>query len=92
MVEVLFPTLDEDRDFIQIHHHELVGEGSQDDFHQPHEGCGGIPQPERHDQLIEKALLVYVGSLPYITGFYWYLVVTKLQVNIAEIFGPLELV
>jgi len=42
MVEVLFPTFDEYQDIIQIHHHELVGEGSQDVVHEPHEGCGGI--------------------------------------------------
>ena len=29
---------------------------------------------------------------PHIGGLYWYMVIKKLQVNLAEIFGPLELV
>lgn len=32
----------------------------------------------------------FEGSLPHIIGFNWYLVVPRLQVNLAEIFGPLE--
>lgn len=42
MAEVLFPNLVENQDIIWIHHHEWVGEGSQDVIHQPHEGCEGI--------------------------------------------------
>ena len=61
-------------------------------MHHPHEGCGSIRQPERHDQPFEKAFLGFEGSLPHIGGFYWYLVIPGLQVDLAEIFHPFELV
>ena len=64
----------------------------QDVIHQPHECCGSIRQPERHDEPFEKALLGFEGSLPHIRGFDWYLVIPKLQVDLAEIFFPFELV
>ena len=63
----------------------------QDVIHQPHEGFGGIRQPERHDQPFEKALVGFEGSLPHIRGFDWYLVIRRLQVDLAEIFHPFEL-
>ena len=91
IVYVLFPTLIEDQDIVQVHYHERVGKGTKYVIHQPHEGCGGIPQPERHDQPFEKALIGLEGHLPHIRGFNWYLVITRLQVNLAEIFMPLEL-
>jgi len=65
---------------------------SQDFVHQSHESCGGIRQPKSHDQPFEHALLGFEGSLPHIGGFDRNLVITKLQVNIVEIFGLLELV
>jgi hypothetical protein len=52
----------------------------------------GICQPERPDQPFEKALLGFEVSLPHIKGFDWYLVIPIVQVNLAEIFRPLELV
>ena len=52
----------------------------------------GSHPPERHDQSFEKALLGFEGSLQHIKGFNWYLLITELQINLAEIFGPLELV
>ena len=58
----------------------------QDVIHQPHEGFGSIRQPERHDEPFEKALLGFEGSLPHIRGFDWYLVIPRLQVDLAEIF------
>ena len=64
----------------------------QDFVHQPHKGCRRIRQPERHDQPFKKALLVFEGNIPHIRGFDWYLVIPRLQVNLAEIFRPFELV
>ena len=45
-----------------------------------------------HDQPLEKALLGFEGNIPHIRGFDMHLVITKLQVNLANIFGPLKLV
>ena len=64
----------------------------QDVIHQPHEGCGSIRQPERHDEPLEKALLGFEGTLPHIGGLDWYLVIPGIQVDLAEIFFPFELV
>ena len=64
----------------------------QNVVHQPHEGHGSICQSERHDEPFEKALLGFEGSLPHIRGFDWYLVIPRLQVDLAEIFYPFELV
>ena len=88
MVEVLFPSLVEDQNVIQVHNYKRVGEWSQDVIHQPHGGCGSIHQLERHDQPLEKALLGFEGSLPHIGGFNWYLVIPRLQVDLDEIFFP----
>jgi hypothetical protein len=52
----------------------------------------GHSSTERHDQPLEKALLGFEGSLPHIKGFYWNLVIPRLQIDLAEIFFPLELV
>jgi len=92
MVYVLFPTLTEDQDVVQVHYHERVGKGPQDIVHQLHEGCGAIRQLKRHDQPFRKALLELEGNLPHIGRFNWYLMITRLQVNLAEIFASLELV
>ena len=92
VVEVLFPTLAEDQDVIQVYHYKWVGEWPQDAIHQPHEGCRSIRQPKRQNQPFKKALLRFEGSLPHIRGFDWYLVIFELQVDLAKIFHPLELV
>ena len=52
----------------------------------------GIRQPERHDQPFKKAHLGFEGSIPYIGGFDRHLVIMRIQINLAEIFGSLELV
>ena len=90
MVEVLLPTLVEDHNVIQVHSWKWVGERPQYVIPQPHEGCRSIFQPERHYQPFEKAFLGFEGSLPHIGWFNWYLVIPRLQVDIAEIFTPLS--
>ena len=64
----------------------------QDVIHQPHEDCGSICQPERHDDPFEKSLLGFEGNLPHIEGFDWYLVIPRIQVDLAEIFRPFKLI
>ena len=49
-------------------------------------------QTERHEKPFEKALLVFERSLTHIRGLDWYLVIPRLQVNLAEIFFTFELV
>jgi len=75
---VLFPTLVEDEDVIEINNHERVGEGPQDVIHRPHKSSRGICQPIGHDQPFKKAFLGFEGSIPYIYGLYWNLVVVRL--------------
>jgi hypothetical protein len=50
MLQVFHPTLYEDEDVIQIHHHKRIGEGPQYIVHHPHEICWGIRQAKGHDQ------------------------------------------
>ena len=45
-----------------------------------------------HDKALKKALLGFEDSLPYIGRFEWYLMIPRLQVDLAEIFFPFELV
>ena len=92
VVEVLFTCIAEDQNVIQVYHYKCVCEWMQGVIHQPHESCGSICQSERHDEPFEKALLGFEGSLPHIRGFDWYLVIPRLQVDLAEIFCPFELV
>ena len=92
VLQVLLPTLNEGEDFIQIKNHERVGEGLQYVIHQPHKSSRDIYQPEGHDQPFKNASLGFEGGHPYIYGLYWNLVVTRLQIDLAEILGPIELV
>jgi hypothetical protein len=92
MLQVFHPILFEYEDAIQIHHHKRIGERPQDIVHHPHEICWGICQAKGHDQPFKKTLFGLEGSLPYICIFYWDLVVARLQINITEVFIPLELV
>ena len=90
VVEVLFPSLVEDQDVIQVHYYKLVGDWMQYVVNQPHECCGSICQLERHDEPFEKSLLGFEGSLPHIRRLDLYLVIPGLQVNLAKIFFPLS--
>jgi hypothetical protein len=92
MLQVFLPTLVEDEDFIQIHHHKIIGERPQDIAHHPHESCWDIFQSKGHDQPFENTFFGLEGSIPYNGLLYWDLVVAGLQINITEVFSPLELV
>ena len=92
MLQVFLPTLFEEKDVIQIHHHKRIGERSQYIIHQSHESYWSICQTKRHDQPFEKTFFGLESSLPYISIFYWDLVVARLQVSLVEKFGSLELV
>ena len=53
----------------------------------------GITNHSKRPSLdLKAALLGFEGSLPHIRGFNRYLAITKIQVNLAEIFPSLELV
>jgi hypothetical protein len=92
MLQVFRPTLVEDEDVIQIHHHKRIDERSQDIVHHPHESCWGIRQAKGHDQSFKKTFFGLEGSVPYIGLIYWDLVVVVLQINLIEVFTPLEMV
>jgi hypothetical protein len=92
MLQVFHPTLVEDEDVIQIHHHKRIGERPQYIIHHPHEICWGIRQGKGHDQPFKKTFFGLEGKLPYISLLYWDLVVARLQINLTEVFSPLELV
>jgi hypothetical protein len=92
MLQVFHPTLAKDEDVIQIHHHKTIGESMQDIVHHPHESCWGIHQAKGYDQPFKKTFFGLEGSLPYNNPLYWDPVVTKIQINLTEVFGPLELV
>jgi hypothetical protein len=64
----------------------------QDIIHHPHEICWGIRQTKGHDQPFKKTFFGLEGSFPYICLLYWDLMVARLQINLTEVFGPLELV
>jgi hypothetical protein len=78
MKQVLIPTLVEDEDVIQIHHHERIDEMLQDIVHHPHESCWGICQAKGHDQPFKKTFFRIEGSLSYIGLLYWDPVVARL--------------
>ena len=46
VVEVLFPSLAEDQDVIQVHYYKCVGEWPQDVVHQRHEVAGVFVNPK----------------------------------------------
>ena len=47
---------------------------------------------ERNDQPLKKAFLRFEGSLPDIHLLNWHLMIARIQVNLVEILGPLELI
>ena len=53
---------------------------------------GAFVNPKGMTNHSKKAFLGFEGSLPHIGGFNRYLVIPRLQVNIAEIFFTFELV
>ena len=65
VLQVLFQTLVEDEDVVQIYNHKQVGKGLQDIINQHHKSCRGIFQPKMHDQPLKKALLRFEGGILY---------------------------
>jgi hypothetical protein len=92
VLQVFHPILVEDEDVIQIHHRKISGERKQDIIHHTHENCWGIFQAKGHDQSFKNTLFGIKGSLSYIGLLYCDMVVDELQINIIEVFFPLELV
>jgi hypothetical protein len=92
VLQVVHPGFSEDEGVIQIHRHKRIGEMPQDIFHHPHEICKGFFQAKGNDKPFKKALFGLEGSLPYIGLLYCDLVVARLQINLTEVFGPIELV
>jgi hypothetical protein len=84
--------LAEDEDVIQIHYHTIIGEIPQDIIHHPHEICWSICQAEGHDQPFKNTFFGLEGKHLYIDLLYWNLVVGRIQINLIEVFSPLELV
>jgi hypothetical protein len=89
---VFHPILVVDEDAIQIQHHKIIGERLQYIISHPHESCWAIRQTKGHDQPFKKTLFGLEGSFPYICLLYWDLMVARLQINLTEVFFPLELV
>ena len=54
--------------------------------------AGAFVNPKGITSHSKKAFLGFEGSLTHIRGFDWYLVIPRLQVDLAEIFFPFELV
>jgi hypothetical protein len=49
------------------------------------------PKVMIHEQPFKKTFFGLEGSLPYIGLLYWDLVVSILQINLTEVFGPFDL-
>jgi hypothetical protein len=77
MLQVFLPTLVEDEDVKQKHHHKIIGERPSYIFHHPHEICWAICQAKGHDQPFKKTFFGLEGDLPYIGLLYWELVVVR---------------
>jgi hypothetical protein len=69
-----------------------IGESLQDIVHHSHESCWGICETKGHNQPFKTTFFRLEGSFPYICLIYWDLMVAKLQINLTEVFIPLELV
>jgi hypothetical protein len=78
VLQVFFPTLAKDEDFIHIYNHKGIVEGLKYVVHQPHEICWGIHQTKGHDQPLENTFFRLERSLPYISLFYGDLVVVRI--------------
>jgi hypothetical protein len=90
MLQVLCPNLVEHEDVIQIYHHKIIGQRPQYIIHDPHESFLGIHQAKWHDQSFKNTFFRLEGNIPYIGLLYLDLVVAKIQINITEVFSPLE--
>jgi hypothetical protein len=92
MLQVFYPIIVVDEDVFQIHHQKRIGERMQDIIHHPHEISCGIHQTKLHEQPLKKTFFRLEGRFPYICLLYWDLMVARLQINLAEVFIPLEMV
>jgi hypothetical protein len=90
MLQLIQPTLVEDENFIQIHHHKIISERPKYIIHHPHEICLGIFQAKVCDQPFKKTFFGIEGNIPYIGLPYWDLVVTRLHTDLTIVFFPLE--
>jgi hypothetical protein len=57
MLQVFFPSLVVNDNFIQIHHYKSIGEWSQYIVHHPHESGWSISQTKGHDQPFKNTFL-----------------------------------
>jgi hypothetical protein len=89
---VFRPILVEDEGVIHIKYQTIIGEMPQDIIHHPHEICLGICQAKGHDQPFKNTFFGFDYSIPYIGLLYRNLVVVGHQMNLPEVFFPLELV
>jgi len=92
ILQVFFPILSKGEDVIHIYHEKGIGEGPQYIIHQSHESYWTIFQTKGHDYPFEKIFFGLESNLPYISIFYWELVVAILPVNVTEGLASLELV
>ena len=92
MVELLFPNLAEDQDAIQIHHTNELVKGRKMSSISLMNVVGTFVNPKDMRKPFKKVLLGFEDNLPHIIGFDWYLVITRLQINLDEIFFPFDLV
>jgi hypothetical protein len=92
MLQVFCQIPTEDEYVIHIYHHKIIGEGPQYIIHQYYESCWSICQTKGHDYPFKNTFFGIEISLPYIILFHWDLVVARLQVNLTEKIGSLELV
>jgi hypothetical protein len=92
MPQVFRPILVVDEDVIHINHPKIIGERLQYTVHHPHEIFWAIRQTKGHDHPFKNTFFGLQESFPYIYLLYWDLMVTRLQINLTEVFGPLDLV
>lgn len=90
MLQVFCTILVEDEDIIQIYHHKINGERSKYIVNKYHEICWIICQTKWNDYLFENTFFGLENNLPYISLFYWDMVVARIWVNLTENLVPLS--
>jgi hypothetical protein len=92
VLQIFLLGFSKDEDVIPIYDQKGVCEWSQYIIHHPHEFSWGISQDRIHEKPLKDIFFKLEGYLPYINFLNRHLVVARLQINITEKFGSLELI
>ncbi|KAK4723975.1 hypothetical protein R3W88_026754 [Solanum pinnatisectum] len=92
MINMLFLTSQTDQNIMNKHNYEHIKVLSKHPIHQIHKCLRSISHPKRHFQKLIMTIPSSKNRLQNITIFHPQFVITRSEINLREITGPLKLI